>query len=119
MGMPLRDAGIGLVAAMVWAWPTTSADPRPGQLVGERRPSVYHDIIVPLFAMGLAAAIVLGFAAGVGEEWLFRGIVQPLLLGLVAASVLFGLAHVGSRRMLPFGVWATMGGSHGMAGVRD
>ena len=31
---------------------------------------------------------------------------QPTL-GLVPASVLFGLAHVGGARMLPFGVWAT------------
>ena len=46
--------------------------------------------------MGLAAAIVLGLA-GVGEEWLFRGIVQPLL-GLVAASVLF---QAGARRQPP------------------
>ena len=48
-------------------------------------------------------------AAGLGEEWLFRGVLQPLV-GLVAASVLFGLAHVGGRTMLPFGVWASVMG---------
>jgi membrane protease YdiL (CAAX protease family) len=73
--------------------------------------SVYHDIIVPLFGrMSLAAVVVLGAAAGIGEEWLFRGVVQPLA-GLIPASVLFGMAHIGSRRMLPFGVWATAMGA--------
>ncbi len=111
-GAPLRDAGIGLVAAVslgVTNHFLLTRAPANWLVSGVR--SVYHDIIVPLFGrMGLAAVIVLGFAAGVGEEWLFRGIVQPLL-GLVAASVLFGLAHVGSRRMLPFGVWATAMGA--------
>lgn len=54
----------------------------------------------PIFA--LLSSILLGFAAGVGEEWLFRGVAQSALssgLGLsdVAAvglaSVVFGLLH--------------------------
>jgi uncharacterized protein len=72
--------------------------------------AVYRDTIVPLFR-GLTpwGAVAIGTAAGVGEEWVFRGIVQPLA-GLTAASVIFGLAHVGSARMLAFGVWAAMMG---------
>jgi membrane protease YdiL (CAAX protease family) len=68
--------------------------------------TVYRETIVPLFG-GLrpAGVLLIGAAAGLGEEWLFRGVLQPLV-GLAATSVLFGLAHVGGRKMLPFGVWA-------------
>ena len=55
---------------------------------------------------GVASAIAVGVGAGIGEEWLFRGVLQPLI-GSIVASVVFGIAHVGGRSMLPFGVWAT------------
>ncbi len=54
----------------------------------------------------------MGALAGIGEEWLFRGVIQPLA-GLIVASLLFGLAHVGARSMVPFGVWAAAWGSAG------
>lgn len=43
--------------------------------------------------MGVGAAIVLGLCAGIGEEVLVRGALQPRV-GLVAASLLFACAHV-------------------------
>jgi membrane protease YdiL (CAAX protease family) len=111
-GTPLRDAGVGLVAALslglINHFLLTRA-PANWLVSGVR--SVYHGIIVPLFGrMSFIAAVVLGGAAGIGEEWFFRGIVQGVV-GLIPASVLFGAAHVGSRRMLPFGVWATAMGA--------
>ena len=111
-GVPLRDAAIGFVTAVTLGllnhFLLTRA-PANWLVSGVR--SVYDEIIVPLFGrMSFGAAIILGIAAGIGEEWLFRGVVQPLV-GLVAASFLFGFAHVGSRRMLPFGVWATAMGA--------
>jgi hypothetical protein len=39
------------------------------------------------------------------EEFLFRGVLQPLL-GLGAAAAVFGLAHVWNRRLLAHGLWA-------------
>ncbi|MEW6319900.1 MAG: CPBP family intramembrane glutamic endopeptidase [Acidobacteriota bacterium] len=67
---------------------------------------VYRDVLVPLFGrLSRPGLVVVGLSAGVGEEWLFRGLLQPLT-GWVAASLLFGLAHVASPRMLAFGVWA-------------
>jgi hypothetical protein len=106
-GVPARDAVVGLAAAFVLALGNYLLLTRapPNWVVNGVR-AVYRETIVPLFG-GLRPldVILIGAAAGVGEEWLFRGVLQPLV-GLAAASVLFGLAHVGGRRMLPFGVWA-------------
>jgi membrane protease YdiL (CAAX protease family) len=107
-GSPGRDAAIGGAAATVLAlvnyWLLTRAP--SGWLVDGIR-DIYHRTVHPLFGrLGPVSAVAIGLAAGVGEELLFRGVLQPLL-GVVAASILFGLAHVGGTRMLPFGVWAT------------
>jgi membrane protease YdiL (CAAX protease family) len=110
-GDPRRDVLIGCVVAVVLGAVNHLLLTRaPSNWVTEGVRGVYRETIVPLFR-GLSpwGAIVIGAAAGIGEEWLFRGIVQPLA-GLTAASLLFGLAHVGSVRMLPFGVWAAVMG---------
>lgn len=62
---------------------------------------VAEELIRPLFAGATVLELaVLSFAAGFGEEMLFRGVLQPLFGrwlgvagGLAAASVLFGLFH--------------------------
>lgn len=45
-----------------------------------------------LGALGPAGILVIALAAGLGEEILFRGVLQPLL-GIVLASVVFGALH--------------------------
>jgi membrane protease YdiL (CAAX protease family) len=91
---------IGVVATLpmlavfvtVTRWPV-------GPLARMRR--ILDEFIMPLFSgctlLGLAALSVL---AGLGEEMLFRGVLQPVLGrwlgqpgGLLAASALFGLLH--------------------------
>jgi membrane protease YdiL (CAAX protease family) len=107
-GSPLRDLAIGVAAALVLAGINY------GLLVGARSSWVvdglrtaYREVLGPLFGkLSTASIVTLSLAAGLGEEWLFRGVVQPAV-GLPAASVVFGLAHIGGRRMLPLGVWAT------------
>ena len=106
-GEPLIDGAIGLLAAAALAagnYLLLTRAPDNWLVTGVR--TVYRETIVPLFG-GLhpVGAIAIGAAAGVGEEWLFRGVVQPLT-GLVGASLLFGVAHIGGARMLPFGLWA-------------
>jgi membrane protease YdiL (CAAX protease family) len=107
-GQPVRDAWIGLVAAIalgVVNYLLLTRAPSNWLVDGVR--TTYHDVIVPLFGrLTLVGSLVLGAAAGIGEEWLFRGILQPMV-GLAASSLLFGAAHIGGLRMLPFGVWAT------------
>ncbi len=110
-GDPWRDALIGGVVAVALGVVNHLLLTRaPANWVTEGVRGVYRETIVPLFH-GLSpwGAVVIGAAAGIGEEWLFRGILQPLV-GLTAASLLFGAAHVGSVRMLPFGVWAAVMG---------
>lgn len=44
-------------------------------------------------------AFLLALTSGIGEELLFRGALQPVL-GLIPASILFGLAHWPMKRSL-------------------
>lgn len=54
--------------------------------------------------------LLLSVFSGIGEEVFFRGAVQPEF-GLVAASLLFGLAHIGpDRRYLVWTLWAVLAG---------
>jgi membrane protease YdiL (CAAX protease family) len=106
-GEPARDIGIGLAGAGVLAvvnYLLLVYGPANWVVGGVR--AVYHEVLIPLFSrFGAPSIVVTGALAGLGEEWLFRGVLQPLV-GIVAASVLFGLAHIGSRTMIGFGVWA-------------
>ena len=59
------------------------------------------ELLVPMFrSCGVFDLAVIAVMAGIGEELLFRGLVQQAiterfgpLLGLASASILFGLAH--------------------------
>ena len=63
-------------------------------------------IVRPLFAQARVWQILLVSAlAGAAEELLFRGLLQPLV-GLAAASVIFGAVHVGGRAFIGYGAWA-------------
>ncbi len=54
--------------------------------------------------------VLVSIFSGVGEEAFFRGAVQQEF-GLVAASFLFGLAHIGpDRRYLVWTAWAILAG---------
>jgi uncharacterized protein len=54
--------------------------------------------------------VLVSLFSGAGEEVFFRGAVQQEL-GLVAASLLFGLAHIGpDRRYLLWTAWAVAAG---------
>jgi hypothetical protein len=111
-GSPGRDVGIGLAVAVALAllnFVLLTRAPSNWLVDGVR--ATYRETILPLFgSLSPAGAVLIGAAAGLGEEWLFRGILQPII-GLAAASLVFGAAHVGGRRMLPFGVWAAAMGA--------
>jgi len=63
--------------------------------------AVVEDFLVPLFARcSIAELALISAVAGMGEELLFRGVLQPVLIGwfgtaigVAAASVVFGLLH--------------------------
>ena len=101
---PLRDAllgsavGFGMVlATRLWA--------RTGP--GVQLTASLRDMFGGLT---LGSAVLIAAASAIGEELLFRAVLQPKL-GLVGASVLFGLAHVPlDRSMWAWPVVATLAG---------
>lgn len=72
--------GLGIVQAIPW---------KPLQRVGEFLTRVLGPALAQCSLLELAVVALL---AGLGEELLFRGALQPVL-GLPLASVLFALAH--------------------------
>jgi len=63
-----------------------------------------------LGALPLSRCIGLALMSGIAEEALFRGVLQPRV-GLVVASLLFGLAHfVPRRELLPWSAFAVLAG---------
>lgn len=95
---PWRDlgaglgAGLGLVAASRY-WTRRSA----------AATALAASLRELLGRLPLSSVLLLALLSGVAEEAFFRGALQPRV-GLVAASVLFGLAHFVPRRGLA--VWA-------------
>jgi len=79
---------------------------RANRWPGDSLRRVCRLIVRPLFEHVRVWHIVLISAlAGVAEEVLFRGVLQPLI-GLTAASVIFGAVHVGGRGFIGYGIWA-------------
>ena len=126
-GIPLRagdgpwysDAFAGVLAAAAFAaanyWLLRHAPPvLPVRAI--RR--LYRHTLRPLFAgAGPLEIAVIAVAAGIGEEMLFRGALQPEI-GLIPASLVFGVMHMGGRGTLVFGCWvAVMGGLLGWLAV--
>ena len=97
----LGRAGIGVVAVFVLAAFAVSLG--ADLLFRELQPGLYREvgeISGTLFdprGMGLATAVLfallIGIGAGLGEETLFRGAVQPVL-GIIPTSILFASLHV-------------------------
>ena len=63
--------------------------------------------VFPLFRRAsVADLLVVAALAGLGEELLFRGVLQDEF-GIWIASAVFGLFHGPSRELWPLAVWAT------------
>jgi uncharacterized protein len=70
------------------------------------------DELAPRLVDGAASSslVLVAIFSGVGEEAFFRGALQQEF-GLVVASLLFGLAHIGpDRRYLVWTAWAVLAG---------
>ncbi len=111
LGDPGVGFGLGLGAAAVFAavnYGVLRLAPPVGPVRAIRR--LYFDTLRPVFATASGVDVAaVSLAAGLGEELLFRGAVQ-VEFGVVVASLLFGLAHVGGRGSLVFGVWVAVMG---------
>lgn len=98
---PARDAGIGLVTggAVVWLSHEITRRTRAGRALARALAEALGPITLP-------QALVLALLSGVAEEAFFRGALQPQV-GLVAASLLFGVVHfVPRRELLPWTVFS-------------
>lgn len=99
----LWGAGAALaLGAVNFAFLRARGNPWPGGALRH----VCRVIVRPLFEHVAPWHIVMVSAlAGAGEELLFRGVIQPLV-GLPAASLVFGAVHVGGRSFIGYGAWA-------------
>ena len=71
---------------------------------------LYVEGLRPIFRNLSATEIaVISLVAGIGEELLFRGVLQTEM-GLLPASVIFGLLHMGGSGTLVFGCWVMLMG---------
>jgi membrane protease YdiL (CAAX protease family) len=78
----------------------------PGFALVRSLRALYRDVLRPLFSRAsLTDILIVSAMAGLGEELLFRGVMQPAW-GWLAASAVFGACHIGGRATLALGVWA-------------
>lgn len=101
----LRDPALGLAlgGALVLASRALTAASAAGRALAD-------SLAALLGRPSPAACLVLAGVSGVAEEAFFRGALQPRI-GLVAASLLFGLAHFVPRRaLLPWPVFGVAAG---------
>ena len=115
----LPDTLVGLTAAGVLVIVNLAVLRLLPDYPGIRSLRVYfYGTVQPLFAgIRVRDVLLISLAAGLGEELLFRGAIQSEA-GLVVASVVFGLAHMGERGAVTFGCWVMlMGGFLGWLAV--
>lgn len=102
---PWNDVGLGLLAGGVVV--LLSRQLTRHTLWGQRLAFVLGSLLGQL---SVAECVLLAALSGVAEEAFFRGALQPQV-GLVAASLLFGLAHFAPRReLLPWTAFSVAAG---------
>lgn len=101
----LRDPLLGLVAGLLVI--AASAELTARTRLGQALARALAEAIGPLRTRD---CLVLALSSGIAEEALFRGALQPRV-GLVWASLLFGLAHLAPRReLLPWSLFSLAAG---------
>ena len=113
-GFDMRLVGVGPAASLLLGVLTAVCTVSLGLLSYRLLPGLRKiaEELAPRLVDGTdrTSLVLVSIFSGVGEEAFFRGAVQQEF-GLVAASLLFGLAHVGpDRRYLVWTVWAVLAG---------
>lgn len=69
-----------------------------------------YEEMAPISAnINVWSAIVVALLSGFAEEYFFRGILQ-VQFGIIISSIVFGLFHIGSKKTVIYGVYATLVG---------
>ena len=77
--------------------------------LADLRTIVYEDV-APLFTqLNLIDILLVAGSSGLCEEVFFRGVLQ-LKLGIIPASIVFGMIHCPSINMLPYAFWTFLAG---------
>jgi len=98
---PFRDLVIGIGVGLVIVAATRLASPL---FAFARR--MEESLLTVVGPISFTTCVVLALASSVGEEFLFRGVIQPEI-GLIATAVLFALVHVPMERdLLPWPIFA-------------
>lgn len=113
-GLPLDFFGTSFAASVFLGGLTAAATVASGLLVYRLLPPLRRisDELAPQLVDGAdrTSLVLVSLFSGVGEEVFFRGAVQQEF-GLVVASVLFGVVHLGpDRRYLLWTAWAVVAG---------
>jgi membrane protease YdiL (CAAX protease family) len=113
-GFDLRLAGDSLALSLALGAVTAVVTVSLGLLAYRLRPALRQIAgeLAPRLVDGadFGSLILVAVFSGVGEETFFRGAVQQEF-GIVVASLLFGLVHVGpDRRYLLWTLWAVLAG---------
>lgn len=91
--------GLGLAVAVVAITPTFVERTRWGR-------DLHHELADLIRALSPSEIMALALSSGIAEELFFRGAMQPVL-GLLLSSAIFGLVHVGPRKVfLAWIAWA-------------
>jgi len=102
---PLRDVGLGIVTGVlvILLSDQLTRRTRSGEVLARALGQL-------LGRLTLAECVLLAAVSGVAEEAFFRGVLQPRI-GLLAAALIFGLAHFVPRRELaPWALFALAAG---------
>jgi len=92
---PERDVAIGIAGTILpFAFFLFSVSPKADRIpmMGSLKKIVLTEVITIFRNCSLNDLIVISLLAGIGEEFLFRGVIQ-VKFGIVFASILFGLLH--------------------------
>jgi membrane protease YdiL (CAAX protease family) len=92
---PAKDIAIGIIGTVLpFAFFLFSLSPRADKFnaLVELKKIVLSEVRVIFRNCSLNDLIVISLLAGIGEEFLFRGVVQ-VKFGIVIASIIFGLLH--------------------------
>jgi len=67
----------------------------------------YNEITPVAANVTFPGALIIAIFSGFAEEFLFRGILQ-IQFGIIIASIIFGMFHIGSKKTVWYGIYAVL-----------